>query len=132
MALKQQKTTVYRYVSTKKVLKAAVANGKKVELWPYVVYTIDAHPLLTTFAKKGSDLGCLRSGLDCVFCFLLVKSVLFAALGELLNLSLLYTKGGWTMMLSITVYLYKSNKLVEEEVSSLVGLTPAALRVRDP
>ncbi|KAL0290414.1 UNVERIFIED_CONTAM: hypothetical protein Scaly_2671100 [Sesamum calycinum] len=64
MGLKQQKTTVYRYVDTKKVLKAAVATSKKVELWSYVVYTIHAHPLLPAFTKKGFDLGCLPTGLD--------------------------------------------------------------------
>ncbi|XP_011074143.1 heavy metal-associated isoprenylated plant protein 24-like [Sesamum indicum] len=36
--LKQQKATVYGYVDAKKVLKAAQATGKKVELWSYHPY----------------------------------------------------------------------------------------------
>ncbi|KAK6116110.1 hypothetical protein DH2020_008379 [Rehmannia glutinosa] len=42
--LKQQKATVYGYVDAKKVLEAAKSTGKKAEPWPYVPYTMIAHP----------------------------------------------------------------------------------------
>lgn len=42
--LKQQKATVSGFVDAKKVLKAAQATKKKVEPWPYVPYTMMAHP----------------------------------------------------------------------------------------
>ncbi|CAI9116364.1 OLC1v1017486C1 [Oldenlandia corymbosa var. corymbosa] len=42
--LKQQKATVTGFVDAKKVLKAAQSTKKKVELWPYVPYTMIAHP----------------------------------------------------------------------------------------
>ncbi|CDP21674.1 unnamed protein product [Coffea canephora] len=42
--LKQQKATVTGFVDAKKVLEAARATKKKVEPWPYVPYTLIAHP----------------------------------------------------------------------------------------
>ncbi|KAL7127807.1 hypothetical protein ABFS83_14G275800 [Erythranthe nasuta] len=42
--MKQQKATVSGYVEAKDVLKAAQSTGKKVEPWPYVPYTMVAHP----------------------------------------------------------------------------------------
>ncbi|KAL0392316.1 UNVERIFIED_CONTAM: Heavy metal-associated isoprenylated plant protein 24 [Sesamum radiatum] len=50
--LKQQKATVYGYVDAKKVLKAAQATGKKVEPWPYVPYTMVAHPYVAGVYDK--------------------------------------------------------------------------------
>ncbi|XP_073047527.1 heavy metal-associated isoprenylated plant protein 24-like [Primulina eburnea] len=42
--LKHQKATVYGFVDAKKVMEAAKSTGKKVEPWPYVPYTLIAHP----------------------------------------------------------------------------------------
>ncbi|CAO2834163.1 unnamed protein product [Amaranthus hypochondriacus] len=42
--MKQQKVTVTGFVDQKKVLKAAKATKKKVEIWPYVPYNMVAHP----------------------------------------------------------------------------------------
>ncbi|CAI9763929.1 unnamed protein product [Fraxinus pennsylvanica] len=42
--LKNQKATVTGFVDPKKVLKAAKATGKKSKPWPYVTYTMIAHP----------------------------------------------------------------------------------------
>ncbi|GAA0161502.1 hypothetical protein LIER_17801 [Lithospermum erythrorhizon] len=42
--MKQQKATVTGFVDAKKVLKAAQSTGKKCEIWPYVPYTLVAHP----------------------------------------------------------------------------------------
>ncbi|KAI3459996.1 hypothetical protein Pfo_016659 [Paulownia fortunei] len=50
--LKQQKATVYGYVDAKNVLKAAQATGKKVEPWPYVPYTMIAHPYVAGVYDK--------------------------------------------------------------------------------
>lgn len=51
--MKQQKVTVTGYVDAKKVLKAAQATKKKVELWPYVPYTMVAHPYISgAYDKK--------------------------------------------------------------------------------
>lgn len=51
--LKQQKVTVKGYVDPKKVLRAAQATKKKVELWPYVPYTTVAHPYIAgAYDKK--------------------------------------------------------------------------------
>ncbi|KAF5450836.1 hypothetical protein F2P56_031155 [Juglans regia] len=50
--LKQQKATVTGYVEAKKVLKAAQSTKKKVELWPYVPYTLVAHPYVSQAYDK--------------------------------------------------------------------------------
>ncbi|ONI35029.1 hypothetical protein PRUPE_1G511200 [Prunus persica] len=52
--LKQQKATVTGYnVEAKKVLKAAQSTKKKCELWPYVPYTLVAHPYVSgAYDKK--------------------------------------------------------------------------------
>ena len=51
--LKQQKVTVKGYVEPKKVLAAAQSTKKKVELWPYVPYTVVAHPYMAgAYDKK--------------------------------------------------------------------------------
>ncbi|XP_073275123.1 heavy metal-associated isoprenylated plant protein 24-like [Primulina huaijiensis] len=42
--LKNQKATVNGFVEVKKVMEAAKSTGKKVEPWPYVPYTLIAHP----------------------------------------------------------------------------------------
>ena len=49
--LKQQKATVTGYVEAKKVLAAAQSTKKKVELWPYVHYTVVAYPCMA-YDKK--------------------------------------------------------------------------------
>ncbi|XP_062098767.1 heavy metal-associated isoprenylated plant protein 24 [Humulus lupulus] len=50
--LKQQKATVTGYVDPKKVLKAAQSTKKKVELWPYVPYTMVANPYVSQAYDK--------------------------------------------------------------------------------
>ena len=50
--LKQQKATVTGYVEAKKVLKAAQSTKKKVEIWPYVPYTLVAHPYVSQAYDK--------------------------------------------------------------------------------
>ncbi|XP_038716484.1 heavy metal-associated isoprenylated plant protein 24-like [Tripterygium wilfordii] len=50
--LKQQKATVTGYVDAKKVLAAAKTTKKKVELWPYVPYTLVAHPYVSQAYDK--------------------------------------------------------------------------------
>lgn len=50
--LKQQKATVTGYVEAKKVLKAAQSTKKKVELWPYVPYTMVANPYVAQAYDK--------------------------------------------------------------------------------
>ncbi|KAL3514057.1 hypothetical protein ACH5RR_026774 [Cinchona calisaya] len=50
--LKQQKATVTGFVEAKKVLKAAQATRKKVEPWPYVPYTMIAHPYVAGVYDK--------------------------------------------------------------------------------
>ena len=50
--LKQQKATVTGYVEAKKVLAAAQATKKKVELWPYVPYTLVANPYVAQAYDK--------------------------------------------------------------------------------
>lgn len=62
--LKQQKATVTGYVDAKKVLKAAQATGKKVELWPYVPYTMVAHPYVAQVYDKKAPPGFVRKSED--------------------------------------------------------------------
>ncbi|KAK8642811.1 hypothetical protein V6N13_012143 [Hibiscus sabdariffa] len=50
--LKQQKATVTGYVEAKKVLEAAQTTKKKVELWPYVPYTMVANPYVAQAYDK--------------------------------------------------------------------------------
>lgn len=50
--LKLQKVTVTGYVDSKKVLEAAQSTKKKVELWPYVPYTMVAHPYIAQAYDK--------------------------------------------------------------------------------
>ncbi|KAE8701734.1 Heavy metal-associated isoprenylated plant protein 26 [Hibiscus syriacus] len=50
--LKQQKATVTGYVDPKKVLAAAQTTKKKVELWPYVPYTMVANPYVAQAYDK--------------------------------------------------------------------------------
>ncbi|WCJ44531.1 Heavy metal-associated isoprenylated plant protein 24 [Euphorbia peplus] len=50
--LKQQKVTVTGYVEPKKVLKAAESTKKKVELWPYVPYTLVSNPYVSQAYDK--------------------------------------------------------------------------------
>ncbi|KAH9615820.1 hypothetical protein KSS87_021023 [Heliosperma pusillum] len=51
--MKSQKVTVTGFVEAKKVLAAAQATKKKVELWPYVPYTMVAHPYIAgAYDKK--------------------------------------------------------------------------------
>lgn len=50
--LKQQKATVTGYVEPKKVLKAAQSTKKKVEMWPYVPYTLVANPYVSQAYDK--------------------------------------------------------------------------------
>ncbi|KAL2242271.1 UNVERIFIED_CONTAM: Heavy metal-associated isoprenylated plant protein 24 [Sesamum indicum] len=62
--LKQQKATVYGYVDAKKVLKAAQATGKKVEPWPYVPYTMVAHPYVAGVYDKKAPPNFVRATND--------------------------------------------------------------------
>ncbi|KAJ4839931.1 Heavy metal-associated isoprenylated plant protein 24 [Turnera subulata] len=50
--MKQQKVTVTGYVDPKKVLEAAKATKKKVEMWPYVPYTLVANPYVAQAYDK--------------------------------------------------------------------------------
>ncbi|CAN1139066.1 Heavy metal-associated isoprenylated plant protein 24, partial [Linum perenne] len=50
--MKQQKATVTGYIDPKKVLKAAQSTKKKVELWPYVPYTLVANPYVAQAYDK--------------------------------------------------------------------------------
>ncbi|KAJ8762917.1 hypothetical protein K2173_023046 [Erythroxylum novogranatense] len=49
---KQHKATVTGYVEPKKVLKAAQSTKKKVEMWPYVPYTLVANPYVSQAYDK--------------------------------------------------------------------------------
>lgn len=59
--LKQQKATVTGYVEAKKVLKAAQSTKKKVELWPYVPYTMVAHPYVAQAYDKKAPPNMVRA-----------------------------------------------------------------------
>ncbi|XP_065848091.1 heavy metal-associated isoprenylated plant protein 24 [Euphorbia lathyris] len=50
--MKQQKVTVTGYIEAKKVLKAAESTKKKVELWPYVPYTLVSNPYVSLAYDK--------------------------------------------------------------------------------
>ncbi|GER35977.1 heavy metal transport/detoxification superfamily protein [Striga asiatica] len=62
--LKQQKATVYGYVEAKKVLAAAKSTGKKVEPWPYVPYTMVAHPYVAGVYDKKAPPNLVRATND--------------------------------------------------------------------
>ncbi|KAK1439440.1 hypothetical protein QVD17_05258 [Tagetes erecta] len=57
---KQQKVTVSGYVEAKKVLKKAKSTGKKVEIWPYVPYTLVAQPYAAQVYDKKAPPGYVR------------------------------------------------------------------------
>ncbi|XP_020229928.1 heavy metal-associated isoprenylated plant protein 24 [Cajanus cajan] len=62
--LKQQKATVTGYVEPKKVLKAAKSTKKKVELWPYVPYTMVANPYVSQAYDKKAPPNMVRKVAD--------------------------------------------------------------------
>lgn len=62
--LKLQKASVYGHVEAKKVLAAAKATGKKVELWPYVPYTMIAHPYAAGVYDKKAPPNTVRKTTD--------------------------------------------------------------------
>ncbi|KAI4337734.1 hypothetical protein L6164_016112 [Bauhinia variegata] len=62
--LKQQKATVTGYVEAKKVLKAAQSTKKKVELWPYVPYTMVANPYVSQAYDKKAPPNMVRKVAD--------------------------------------------------------------------
>ncbi|KAK6130634.1 hypothetical protein DH2020_035609 [Rehmannia glutinosa] len=62
--LKQQKATVYGYVDAKKVLEAAKSTGKKAEPWPYVPYTMIAHPYVAGVYDKKAPPNFVRATND--------------------------------------------------------------------
>ncbi|KAL5559199.1 hypothetical protein UlMin_035410 [Ulmus minor] len=59
--LKQQKATVTGYVEAKKVLKKAQSTKKKVEMWPYVPYTLVANPYVAQAYDKKAPPNMVRS-----------------------------------------------------------------------
>ncbi|XP_043708418.1 heavy metal-associated isoprenylated plant protein 23 isoform X2 [Telopea speciosissima] len=59
--LKQQKVTVTGYVEPNKVLKKAQSTGKKAEFWPYVPYTLVAHPYTAQAYDKKAPPGYVRN-----------------------------------------------------------------------
>ncbi|KAJ4701284.1 Heavy metal-associated isoprenylated plant protein [Melia azedarach] len=59
--LKQQKVTVTGYVDPKKVLEAAKATKKKVEMWPYVPYTLVANPYVSQAYDKKAPANHVRA-----------------------------------------------------------------------
>ncbi|XP_009782213.1 heavy metal-associated isoprenylated plant protein 24 [Nicotiana tabacum] len=62
--LKLQKATVTGFVEPKKVLKAAQATGKKCELWPYVPYSMVAHPYVAGVYDKKAPPNFVRATND--------------------------------------------------------------------
>ncbi|PKI37448.1 heavy metal-associated isoprenylated plant protein 24-like isoform X2 [Punica granatum] len=59
--LKQLKVTVTGYMNPKKVLEAAQSTKKKVEPWPYVPYTLVAHPYISQAYDKKAPPNHVRS-----------------------------------------------------------------------
>lgn len=57
---KQQKVTVTGYVEPNKVLKKVKSTGKKVEIWPYVPYTLVAQPYAAQVYDKKAPPGYVR------------------------------------------------------------------------
>lgn len=64
MDMKQQKATVYGFVDAKKVLEAAKSTGKKAEPWPYVPYTMVAHPYVAGVYDKKAPPNFVRATTD--------------------------------------------------------------------
>ncbi|TMW84543.1 hypothetical protein EJD97_024956 [Solanum chilense] len=62
--LKQQKATVTGFVEPKKVLKAAKSTGKKCEIWPYVPYSMVAHPYAAGVYDKKAPPNFVRATTD--------------------------------------------------------------------
>lgn len=62
--LKQQKATVTGFVEPKKVLKAAQSTGKKCEIWPYVPYSMVAHPYAAGVYDKKAPPNFVRATAD--------------------------------------------------------------------
>ncbi|XP_020681476.1 heavy metal-associated isoprenylated plant protein 23 [Dendrobium catenatum] len=59
--LKQQKVTVTGHVDPNKVLKKAQSTGKKSEFWPYVPYSLVAHPYAAQAYDKKAPSGYVRN-----------------------------------------------------------------------
>ncbi|KAG6776030.1 heavy metal-associated isoprenylated plant protein 24-like [Populus alba x Populus x berolinensis] len=59
--MKQQKVTVTGYAEPKKVLKAAQSTKKKVEMWPYVPYTLVANPYVSQAYDKKAPANHVRA-----------------------------------------------------------------------
>lgn len=59
--LKQQKATVSGYVEPIKVLKRVQATKKKVEMWPYVPYSMVADPYISGAYDKKAPPGFVRA-----------------------------------------------------------------------
>ncbi|KAJ4952750.1 hypothetical protein NE237_029582 [Protea cynaroides] len=58
--MKQHKVTVTGYVEPNKVLKKAQSTGKKAEFWPYIPYTLVAHPYTAQAYDKKAPPGYVR------------------------------------------------------------------------
>ncbi|TQD71944.1 hypothetical protein C1H46_042521 [Malus baccata] len=58
---KQQKVTVTGYVEPNKVLKKAKSTGKRAEIWPYVPYSLVAHPYIAQAYDKKAPPGYVRN-----------------------------------------------------------------------
>lgn len=59
--VKQMKVTVTGYIEPKKVLKAAQATKKKVEMWPYVPVSIEPYPYVSVAYDKKAPPNMVRS-----------------------------------------------------------------------
>ncbi|WVZ64755.1 hypothetical protein U9M48_014230 [Paspalum notatum var. saurae] len=57
---KQYKVTVQGYVEPHKVVKRVQATGKKAEIWPYVPYSLVAHPYAAPAYDKKAPPGYVR------------------------------------------------------------------------
>ncbi|CAN6182084.1 unnamed protein product [Urochloa humidicola] len=57
---KQYKVTVQGYVEPHKVIKRVQATGKKAEIWPYVPYSMVAHPYAAPAYDKKAPPGYVR------------------------------------------------------------------------
>ncbi|CAK9327710.1 unnamed protein product [Citrullus colocynthis] len=59
--VKQMKVTVTGYIEPKKVLKAAQATKKKVEMWPYVPVSLEPYPYISASYDKKAPPNMVRS-----------------------------------------------------------------------
>lgn len=59
--VKQMKVTVTGYIEPKKVLKAAQATKKKVEMWPYVPVALEPYPYVSASYDKKAPPNMVRS-----------------------------------------------------------------------